>query len=274
MHKITIGCDPEVFVRNPNSGSFVSAHGLIKGTKDSPFRVFNGAVQVDGMALEFNTDPAETVSAFIHNVTSVYGQLGNMVSGYNLIIEPVAVFPKEHFDACPDEAKAMGCDPDFDAWTEEANTRPDNVGTMRTAAGHIHIGWGEFDPYDMKHFESCCAIARHLDYYLGVNSLLWDGNDERRSLYGKAGAFRPKPYGIEYRVLSNAWLRDPRLMGWCFTAAKRGIIDYLDGTTDPVGTYGEMARTIINSGDVVWPNKYPNMFGTKLPKLPSLKRAA
>jgi hypothetical protein len=35
-------------------------------------------------------------------------------------------------------------------------------------------------------------------------------------MYGKAGAFRPKPYGMEYRVLSNKWLTNTRLQSWVY----------------------------------------------------------
>jgi len=55
--KILVGCDPELFVKK--DGVLVSAHGLVQGSKEHPFRVSKGAVQVDGMALEFNIDPAE-----------------------------------------------------------------------------------------------------------------------------------------------------------------------------------------------------------------------
>ena len=56
MTKILVGCDPEVFVKQ--NGVFKSAFGLIKGDKKNPQKIRNGAVQVDGMALEFNIDPA------------------------------------------------------------------------------------------------------------------------------------------------------------------------------------------------------------------------
>jgi len=54
-------------------------------------------------------------------------------------------------------------------------------------------------------------LTKTLDVYLGAVSLLWDQEDRRRELYGAAGAFRPKPYGMEYRVLSNKWISSPIL---------------------------------------------------------------
>ena len=51
---ILIGADPELFVKK--DGVVVSGHDLIQGTKADPFPVQDGAVQVDGMALEFNIE--------------------------------------------------------------------------------------------------------------------------------------------------------------------------------------------------------------------------
>ncbi len=48
----TIGADPEIFLRR--RGKAFSAHGVIPGTKKEPHNVEKGAVQVDGMAVEFN----------------------------------------------------------------------------------------------------------------------------------------------------------------------------------------------------------------------------
>ena len=61
MTQILVGCDPEVFVAK--GGKFISAHGMIPGTKKAPHKVERGAVQVDGMALEFNIDPAASLVA-------------------------------------------------------------------------------------------------------------------------------------------------------------------------------------------------------------------
>ena len=43
------------------------------------------------------------------------------------------------------------------------------------------------------------------DLYIMLPALRHDSSNERRELYGQAGRFRPKPYGIEYRTPSNFW---------------------------------------------------------------------
>lgn len=221
---VKIGCDPEVFVKNPNTRQFVCAHNMIPGTKAEPHRVPNGAVQVDGMALEFNIDPAETREQFVGNVQSVFKTLEEMVPGYNVIVKPTAQFTREVFEASPDVAKELGCEPDYNAYTGEKNIKPNNKVMYRTASGHVHIGWtdGE-DPFGASHFEDCRLIVRECDATLGIMSTLFDHDKRRRNLYGKPGAFRPKSYGVEYRVLSNQWLNSPELMGWVFDTVQHLI---------------------------------------------------
>lgn len=219
--KIKVGADPEVFVFNTADGSYVSGHDLIPGTKWAPHPVKHGAVQVDGMALEFNIEPATSDLNFIHNIGSVFDQLSNMVKEQNPMLElratPVADFSQEYFDGLPYMVKELGCEPDFDANTSKPNPKPNGDRPFRTASGHIHIGWAKaIDAYAPEHFADCCEIVKELDGALFLPSLLWDKDTRRRSLYGNRGAFRPKAYGLEYRVLSNAWLRDTLLMGWIY----------------------------------------------------------
>ena len=117
----------------------------------------------------------------------------------------------------PDEAKILGCEPDYNAYTGDLNQPPNANTRMRTCAGHIHIGWTEGkDPLEQIHFEDCRRITQALDNSLYIFSHLWDTDTKRRQLYGRPGAFRPKPYGVEYRVLSNAWLKDKTLIDFVF----------------------------------------------------------
>jgi hypothetical protein len=223
---VLVGADPEVFVRD-KFGRFRSAHGLIPGTKKDPYAVQDGAVQVDGMALEFNITPAKTRDEFIHHIGSVMGQLAAMVPDYTLVVEPTAKFHGNHMRTLPEEALELGCEPDFNAYTGGENPRPDNRTTMRTAAGHVHIGITEgADVKSEEHMNRCITLIKYLDVFLGLPSLLWDNDNKRRSMYGKAGAFRPKPYGAEYRTLSNRWLSNPELVGFVFDQVQ-ACVDFL-----------------------------------------------
>ena len=225
---IKIGADPEFFVSY--QGKIVSAHGLLPGTKLDPHRVKNGAVQVDGMALEINIDPAKTLDEFCGNISSVLRQLRDMIPRHTLVIEPVAHFDEEYMKAQGKEVTELGCNPDFNAYTGEVNPTPNAGGTMRTAAGHIHIGWcTDADVQNSSHVDMCTVLVKQLDLFLGVPSLMWDTCVERRELYGKAGAFRPKEYGVEYRVLSNVWMRTEHRKRWVYRRTLAAVAALEDG---------------------------------------------
>ena len=246
MNQILIGCDPEVFVKQ--DGVFKSAWGLIKGDKKNPFPVRNGAVQVDGMALEFNINPAATEEEFIINVQDVFSQMCAMVPEFEVVASPVAHFTEEYMKAQPEAALELGCDPDWNAWNQQVNKKPNAQRPMRTASGHVHIGWtnGE-DINSPVHFSNACAVGKQMDFFLGLPSLFYDDDQERREMYGKAGCLRIKSYGMEYRTLSNAWLKSPSLMGWVFRNAKAGMEAMFKGD-QMVDRFGDV-QNIINNGD-------------------------
>lgn len=273
---ILLGADPELFMRNQNTGDFVSAHGRIPGTKHEPHKVPFGAVQIDGTALEFNIDAASTVDEFSRNILAVKKTITEMVPGYNVVAEPTAVYDKNYFDwEVPGEAKALGCDPDFSGYTMETNTRPDPGNKpIRTGAGHIHIGWTEgADVFDKAHFEECAKIARQMDYYLGIYSLAWDPDGARRELYGKAGAFRPKSYGVEYRTLSNRWVTSEPLIRWVYKQALYAMAAAEAGIWAE-NIWGETAKNIIDSNLTNWRELYPIHLGLEHELTVALKGAA
>lgn len=254
MSEILIGCDPELFLWSKLSDRYVSAHDMLPGTKKEPFKVNLGAVQVDGTAAEFNIDPASTAQQFYTNIKTVMAELQHMVPNYSLKSVPYVKYEKSYFQRIvPDYAKELGCEPDYDAWTTAMNPPPELSNTpLRTAAGHVHIGWTEgADPFDEKHFETCVALVKQLDYYLGIMSLTWDPDNTRRIMYGKAGAFRPKPYGVEYRVMSNAWLNNMSTIKKVFKLAKTGTTRFFDGRVLEQ-EFGDLARTIINTNQLDW----------------------
>jgi len=258
MQGLKFGCDPELFVMDPD-GEFVCADGLIPGTKEHPHPVEHGAVQVDGMAAEFNIDPVTNYKDFRRNVLAVRRQLAEMLpNGYKLVTTPSVVFTDKVWDSSPDEAKVLGCSPDFNAWTGCPNPPPKPpVKTLRTASGHLHVGWLDNDANigDPLYIKSACDLVKQLDWYLGAWSTRIDSDNTRRSLYGKAGAMRFKPYGVEYRVLSNFWLENEYRMLNTWNRMQKAIWNMREGFLPELSSAGEnllLISSINECGDSAW----------------------
>ena len=235
MFGLKVGCDPEVFVRDVKTKAFISAHGLCPGTKAQPHTVPGGALQVDGLALEYNINAASTEDEFVDLNHRVMRHLRDRVAiksrDYAICIAPVAHFDGKYFASLPEESKVLGCDKDYDAYTEKVKETPDLMDKpVRMASGHIHVGWIEdcddVDPLEPEHFKVCCDFVRQLDRILGIPSFMWDNNKKRRKYYGSLGTFRPKKYGVEYRVLSNQWLKSDLLMRHVYKCVKDAAYDY------------------------------------------------
>lgn len=223
---ILIGTDPELFAVDNKTGKFVSGHDMIPGTKMFPHFVECGAVQVDGVACEFNTNPAETLGEFMGNIKTVRSILDKMVaeSGAHLVSVPTATFDLEYFETLPEDVKLLGCMPDFNAYTGDENIPPHTDEPFRTGGFHLHVGWDRYlDPTDPEHFGLCRNVIKQLDAVLFDTSKRWDNDDARRKLYGNRGAFRPKTYGVEYRSLSNACLSDEAILEWIYVASTKAI---------------------------------------------------
>ena len=118
-------------------------------------------------------------------------------------------------------ARQFGCDPDYNVYTKRANPHPHTKNkNLRSAGGHVHVGTDK-NPWEM---------GKVLDLMLGVPSVITDPDWQRRSLYGKAGAIRIKPYGLEYRTLSNFWIWNTESIEWVYHQTEEAI-NYCDEFT-------------------------------------------
>jgi len=241
-----LGSDPELFLVD-HFGDLRSAIGLIGGSKKHPRPVLDKpgfAVQEDNVALEFNIPPSKSREDFINNLSVMLEFLENEVRGLGLIlaIKPSAYFPQEQLQS--EQAKAFGCDADFNAWTMEQNPKPVcNDDTFRTCGGHVH--------FNTK--LPVVQVVRAMDLFLGVPSVLLDTDTERRKLYGSAGCYRFTTYGGEYRTLSNFWLADQKLMGWCWDKTQEAIQYTADNVEldddDFLIDHAELIQQCINTSD-------------------------
>src|SRR3990167_5852762 len=212
MTLLTIGADPEVFLIGKD-GEYISAIGKIGGSKHAPRQIERKgfALQEDNVAVEFNIPPSKNIEEFVSSIQWSIQRIEKEVEnlGFKVAIIPAAHFPEQ--ELLSPAAKHAGCDPDYNAWTTFMNPRPQVAsGTLRTGAGHVHIGISHKPRFSRYSF------IKSLDLHLGVGSVILDNDILRKSLYGKAGAFRPTSYGIEYRVLSNFWLKSQELIEWVY----------------------------------------------------------
>lgn len=212
LSKHLIGTDTEFIITYRLQP--VSMVDKIGGTKESPLPIPNGALQEDNVLAEINIDPASTYEEWEHNISSVYNQLADRIKKtYDYHISEHASIEYPSTELLSEQALVFGCDPDYNAWTGEMNDAPklpiSQVG-FRSAGGHLHISFD--NPTPARTIRMCKIV----DSILGIQSIVYDRNTERRKLYGKAGAMRFKEYGVENRVLSNFWIFSKQGRRWVY----------------------------------------------------------
>lgn len=227
----SIGADPEVFIKEVQTGKFVPSLDLIGGTKENPRPVKDGfSVQEDNILGEYNIPPSRTREEFNKNI------LLGMKYFQEVLPPQYALEIKTSHKFLPDQltdprANEFGCTPDQNAWLNgKYNPKPPvPKDGLRSAGGHVHIGYSisksneiasevEITKKDVN-----VHIVRWLDLFLAVPATKLDLDTDRRKLYGKAGAYRDKPYGLEYRTLSSFWLQSKELIDWVYDKTQEAV---------------------------------------------------
>jgi Phage phiEco32-like COOH.NH2 ligase-type 2 len=251
---IMVGADPELFLRKGRR--LVSAISLINGTKRAPLKTSHGAIQWDNILAEYNINPANTAEQFVVNNTSVLEDLRKHIGDAYTLDFGAAYWAPATLLMDP-RTLIAGCTPDFNAWENGAQNDPPNYREtrLRSAGGHIHISADGIGTDYLARLN----LVRLCDVFIGLPGvLLGDKTDNlRRSVYGKAGAFRPKylskddPYdGVEYRASSNWWLRKPEYMTLAFEGAKEAVSKLYDSKLQAtLFVKGWDIRDTINKGN-------------------------
>lgn len=211
-----LGCDPEVFMMNMNK-ELVSVIGKVDGNKWNPLQVASlpkgFTLQQDNVSLEFGIPPAASREEFVHYIQTVKAAGLEHLKGLSFSRASCAVFPEAEMQTA--EAHVFGCEPDYNAWTRRKNPSPKPPHPlMRSAGGHVHI------ETTLPKRE----VVKAMDLYACLVSLFRDPHGvARRQMYGKPGAYRPKPYGVEYRSLSNFWIFSKPLISWVWDSSAKAL---------------------------------------------------
>lgn len=215
---LLVGSDPEAFVMNTKTGEIVSAIGLIPGSKDKPHDISDAghAIQTDNVMVEFCVPPATTSLQLYNDIQFCLNYINGMLpEGIETTILASARLDAKYLRS--KQAKTFGCDPDFNVYSFSQNEAPSNKTNLRSAGGHIHIGYN--NPTSQENMKIVVAM----DLFLGLPSILLDKDTERRKMYGKAGCFREKKYGVEYRTLSNFWIASEESVNWAFEQTHKAV---------------------------------------------------
>lgn len=244
-----IGSDLEYAVHM--GGGFVPAGVLpITGTKGKPTPLKYGGVEIDCCAVEITPPPADNEEEFTHNILNLYREVQGLYPQCMLVAQPSVVFNKYVLKHTP-HANVMGCVPDSNAWTGKFNKKPTPPANgLRSFGGHIHIAGGTTET-----IKAC-------DLLIGMFTVLTDSDKGRRSLYGKAGAYRKKPYGVEYRVASNYWCTNEKLIRTMFRLVReaQSIEDEADALALRFGG-PQVVQAAINNSNVRKAKEISDYFG-------------
>lgn len=242
-----IGGDHEIFLRNKKTKEIVTAEGIAKGTKDFPFNFDKNdpfaCTSLDCVLLEYNIAPATTKAEFFHGIEKALKYINESIpKNLEIAILPAARLNEKYLQS--ETAQRFGCSADFNCWTNDMNPTPIPDGNLRSAGAHVTIGYD--DPNEFVNL----MLMKSMDLYTGVPSVIQEPDNERKKLYGKAGAFRHTAWGVEYRSLSNYVLQDKRYIDWVYDQTQEAIDFVNNGKTYMLDDEADIIISAINDKDV------------------------
>lgn len=201
-----IGMDAEFFLKN-SKGQYVAASSVIPGEKHAPFKLENGVCHPDGLSLEVGAPPADTPEGMIQNLFKVLQEVKEKYldpAGVT-IAYTCKVTASDVVQARPEDLQ-FGCGTEFDA--NSTHTMVKQVHQthkhLRFSGFHIHLGFTEGQETNFFTYLDMGHLVKKLDRLFGSLGTL----PERSSQYGGFGAFRVKPYGLEYRMMDCTVITD------------------------------------------------------------------
>lgn len=238
MNTHMVGADPELFLMDRTNKQYVPSTTLLGGTKEKPNYYDDGfAVQEDNVTAEYNIPPATTVEEWVRYHNKAHQTIQRMVGNdLMLVAKPAADFQEEWFEKYP-QLMESGCDPDMSVYTFQQSCPQGSLDNKtRFAGGHVHVSC-DYDWQDELN------LIKWLDIFIAVPFAKMEADGRRRQLYGQAGVYRQKPYGVEYRTPSSTWVRYPKWQKYVFYAVQRAC-QIIDGRED----YQLMPDDVIQDG--------------------------
>lgn len=263
IEEVQVGSDVEFFLQDRSTGEIVSAEGLVKGSKDDPFKFDENndwfMTSLDNVAYEGNIPPARTADEFIAHFKKLRNYMeASIPRTLKTLAKGSARLDWKYLET--DNAKLYGCSPSQNAWTEMTEFVVANPkSNLRGTGLHIHIGYKEPD-YDKN-----LMLIKAMDLFHSIPAVIIEPEDERKKVgYGKAGNHRQCRYGTEYRSLSSYFASSDELLRWCFNQTQKAIDFINNGRIEEINPLGEEIQYTINRNSKRRAAKLIKQFGLEL----------
>jgi hypothetical protein len=218
-----IGCDPEFL--------FLKDGKVIESSLAVPYvhisEPMYGKVIEDGFQGELNPSAVTCRQSTVWLISHLLRDI--RMAGFGYRFGAGYWIPESDFVNLTNKSKVFGCVPSQSIYGSQAIGVDPMKYMFRPLGGHIHLELEKPMMRDLK------KIVRLLDIFVGNTSVAFDQDPlqvERRKNYGRAGEFREKEYGVEYRTLSNFWLQDYVYLSMVFGLARQALSIYQAGLSD------------------------------------------
>lgn len=228
---VTLGCDPETFFEIDNK--VIGSEKILKQGIFSEFykRFIPSRVVVeDGVQGEFHPEPSTCRSLLGNSIARAIWEADVMAKskGARISFKLLVKVKKEEMLSLSPASRRLGCAPSLyiDKGVTTARFKRAAESMTRCGGGHIHFGAYYDNQMGMKSAYDPKVVVPLLDLLLGNTCVLLDrdpANVKRRQVYGLAGEYRTPTHGLEYRTLSNFWLRAYPIYSFVFGLARQTI---------------------------------------------------
>ena len=258
LPSVSLGCDPEAFFTR--KGQVIGAERVIPegGLRGPSYSI---PVVIDGVQLEIHpavTGCRQSMACFLKDgFYAIHKRLQELGDpDIQLSFQSHYTVPREELDSLSDACKILGCSPSLNHYGFEDLGVDVATFAERSAGGHLHFGLDT--TYVRPEFVVPC-----LDAVLGNFCVMVDRDPyapARRKVYGRAGEYRLPKHGIEYRTLSNFWLRDYALQSMVMGIARWALGVAYTQSCIGIAFQWDSAKTLL--GDYVDPRKVQRAINT------------
>lgn len=230
VDNVSWGCDPELFLER-NGRIIGSEKAIPEGGLRGGVVYPNPLVVRDGVQVELNPPASTNFRVLGRTIGLAFEvlerQLMRFGEGTKISYKGVVDVEREELDSLSEGSRVLGCLPSKNYYGERSISEEAKKGLMRSAGGHLHIGLRRnYDAELSMLFADREELVPLLDIFVGNSCVLLDRDplaSVRRQNYGRAGEYRDPDHGIEYRTLSNFWLKNFALMTFVFGMANVAI---------------------------------------------------